>query len=341
VKWRLIVVGLAVATLLVPLPPGLVERGYSTSLFPRFQRVVTGASNLTAVAWFDLFVVVSLSALAWFSAGDLRARPAGPAIIAIGVRLVTVAAVVYLVFLVCWGLNYQRPPLESRVPFNAQRINPGAVLQLAQETVARLNGTHRSAHEAGFPAAGELNASLARSFANTAASLGLARSVVPARPKRSLFDLYFRRAGVAGMTDPFFLESLVASDLLPFERPMVVAHEWAHLAGVTDEGEANFVGWLTCVRGTVPQQYSGWLFLYSEAMAAVPRDRTRDIGALLDAGPRADLQAIRERYQREVSPRLSSAGWQVYDQYLKANRVEAGTASYAEVVKLVLGTGMR
>jgi hypothetical protein len=43
------------------------------------------------------------------------------------------------------------------------------------------------------------------------------------------------------MTDPFFLETLVASDVLPFERPFLVAHEWSHLAGIADEGEANFV----------------------------------------------------------------------------------------------------
>ena len=39
-----------------------------------------------------------------------------------------------------------------------------------------------------------------------------------------------------------------------------------------------------------------------------------------------------------MSPGVSRAGWRVYDSYLKANRVEAGTASYDEVVRLVLGT---
>jgi hypothetical protein len=39
-----------------------------------------------------------------------------------------------------------------------------------------------------------------------------------------------------------------------------------------------------------------------------------------------------------VSPGVSRAGWRVYNSYLKANRVEAGTASYDEVVRLVLGT---
>jgi hypothetical protein len=50
-------------------------------------------------------------------------------------------------------------------------------------------------------------------------------------------------------------------DLLPFEKPFVAAHEWAHLAGYADESEASFVGWLTCVRAaprrsTAPRCFS-------------------------------------------------------------------------------------
>ena len=110
--------------------------------------------------------------------------------------------------------------------------------------------------------------------------VGITREVVPARPKRTLLDWYFRRAGVDGMTDPFFLETLVVGSVLPFERAFVVAHEWSHLAGITDEGEANFTAWLTCVRGAPANAYSGWLFLYSELAGAVrgrlaPHCRTR------------------------------------------------------------------
>jgi hypothetical protein len=41
--------------------------------------------------------------------------------------------------------------------------------------------------------------------------------------------------------------------------------------------------------------------------------------------------------QQQVSPRVSAAGWRLYDRFLKANRVERGAASYADVVKLALG----
>ena len=72
------------------------------------------------------------------------------------------------------------------------------------------------------------------------------RGAVPGIPKTSLLGLYFRRAAIDGMTDPLFLEVIVNPDVLPMERPFVVAHEWAHLAGYAAEDEANFVAWLTC-----------------------------------------------------------------------------------------------
>jgi hypothetical protein len=117
----------------------------------------------------------------------------------------------------------------------------------------------------------------------------------------------------------------------------VGAHEWSHLAGLADEGDANFLGWLTCVQGSASAQYSGWLFLYSETVGAFGGPLRSDLTARLDAGPRADLAAIRARLVAEVSPTLRTAGWRVYDRYLKANRIDAGAESYAHVVELVLG----
>ena len=81
--------------------------------------------------------------------------------------------------------------------------------------------------------------------------------------------------------------------------------------------------------------------MYVEALSGLPSDAARAVAATLVDGPRADLRAMRERHDREVSPRIAGAGWRVYDSYLKANRVDAGTASYAEVVQLVLGTELR
>lgn len=327
--------------MVVPLPASFVERRYSSALFPSLQVFVTTASNRSAVPWFDLLLVLVTVWLIGACLRDVAVRRTGRALVRVALRVATVTAIVCLAFLAMWGFNYQRVPLRQKLPFDRGRITPDGAVSLARESVAQVNALYAAAHRQEWGGPLDVDPALAQAFQETTRSLGLFRAVVPGRPKHSLLDLYFRRAGVAGMTDPFFLETLVASDVLPFERPHVVAHEWAHLAGFTDEGEANFVGWLTCLHGTPPQQYSGWLFLYGEVIAGLPRERAGEVSARLEGGPRADLQAIRQRYAREVSPRLSSAGWHVYDRYLKVNRVDAGMASYAEVVQLVLGTNLR
>jgi hypothetical protein len=69
----------------------------------------------------------------------------------------------------------------------------------------------------------------------------------------------------------------VASDVLPVERPMVVAHEWSHLAGFADESEANFLGWLACVGGSDEAAYSGWLFLYGEVTGTLGKESAQTL----------------------------------------------------------------
>jgi hypothetical protein len=332
----------AVAAAVVPLSPAAVESGFSNGLYPRIQPVLTGLSNQTPFALFDLLVGV---AAAWWTACSVRdlsgARRRGgwlAAIVSIVSRTAVTAAVAYLAFLLCWGLNYRRPPLTDRVAFDSTRVSQAAAIGLAAESVSQLNALFEAAHAAGWPAPGESDGVLRDAFGRTERSLGSAWQVRPARPKRTLLDFYFRRAGVAGMTDPYFLETLVATDLLPFERPAVIAHEWSHLAGITDEGEANFVGWVTCLQGAARDRYSGWLFLYDELAGALPASAMKNIAATLGSGPRADLLAIRARLRRNINPTVAMAGWRVYDSYLKANRVEEGAASYAGVVRLVTGT---
>jgi len=336
--WRPALVAAAACAALVPVPAAIVEGLYSTRLYPGIQPLLTSLSNLAPFALFDGLVVVA--ALSWMilAARDVKSiKGRLRALVVILWRGIVWSAALYLVFLLTWGLNYRRVRLVDALALDPARITAPAVKEAALATAGRLNALHDRGHAAGWPEAHAIDWQLAWALEHALADTGRPQTVVPGRPKGTIFDWYFRRAAVDGMTDPYFLEILVSSDLLPFERPFVLAHEWSHLAGVADEGEANFVGWLACLRGSPAAQYSGWLFMFSElARVSSSADRPA-IREALAAGPREDLQAIRDRVARHVSPRLSAAGWRVYDSYLKANRVEAGAASYGEVVRLALG----
>jgi Protein of unknown function (DUF3810) len=337
--WRPALVAAAAGAALVPLPAAVVERLYSARLYLAIQPLLTSLSNLAPFALLDGLVLVAAVSWIGLTARDVRSvKGRLRAVVVVLWRAIVWSAAMYLVFLLTWGLNYRRVRLVDALALDPARITAPAVKDAAILTAGRLNVLHERGHAAGWPDAHATDQQLAAAVERALADTGRPQTVVPGRPKRSIFDWYFRRAAVDGMTDPFFLEILVSSDLLPFERPFVTAHEWSHLAGVADEGEANFVGWLACLRGSPAAQYSGWLFMFSElARVSSGTDRAA-IRAALAAGPSEDLQAIRDRVARHVSPRLSAAGWRVYDSYLKANRVEAGAASYGEVVRLALGT---
>jgi len=336
--WSLVCVTAAVLAALVPLPPAVVERWYSAGVYARLQPWLTSLSNRITFSLLDLLLGGVAALWVAFAVHDLLHKPSRwRGALTIIVRTIVWSAASYLLFLTLWGFNYRRPRLRESRSYEASAVTADAAAAALRQTVARLNALYERAHAAGWPAPGEVDADLSNTFARAVRDMGIARDVVPARPKHTLLDWYFRRAGVEGMTDPIFLETLIAGGVLPFERPFVVAHEWSHLAGIADEGEANFTAWLSCAGGSPPNAYSGWLFLYGELAGAVNGPDRAALAAALEAGPRADLRAIRERYVREVNPRVANMGWRVYDSYLKANRVEAGTTSYDEVVRLVLG----
>jgi len=333
---RVAVVAGAIGLALVPLPRSFVERWYANGFYPLTQPLITGLSNAVPIALFDVLLIAALVWYVWRFAADLTARSSrwpGLVLRAIG-RLLTAGAALYLAFLVCWGLNYRRVPLRERLAFDADRAAGSRARDVALAAVDQVNNLYDAAHAAD---AAFRPAALVEAFVAAERDLGVRRATVPAWPKRTLLDRYFRLAGIDGMTDPYFLETLVASNLLPFERPFVIAHEWGHLAGFADESEASFVGWLVCLRGAREAQYSGWLFLYSEIAAGLGRADLRDVSARLDSGPRGDLRAVAARIHAQVSPVVSTGSWRLYDRYLKANRVEAGMRSYDEFVRLVLG----
>ena len=332
---------LAAGAALIPVPAVVVERWFSAGLYPRVQQVVTPFTNLTPFAWFDviLLLVIAVTVTLLFTGGRdaRRERRWLPLLDRLWI-LVVAAASGYLLFLTLWGMNYRRIPMTQRLEMKGAAPTYEDVRGLGMTAVQRLNDLHPRAHQQGWTRNEWRDPELVDAFHGAQRLLAGTPAVVPGRLKWTLLTPYFRWTGVDGMVDPFALEVLVNSDLLPFERPFVAAHEWAHLAGFADESEASFVAWLATVNGTEPAQYSGWLSIFWQVNGEVSQDDREMLAGALDPGPRRDVAAIVERLRRGQLPLLRTASWAVYDQYLRANRVEEGIRSYGEVVTLILRT---
>lgn len=302
---------------------------------------MTEWSNTSAVSLFDalVFVIALGLALGWSRAvfrglREHSLKPAGRVVM----NTATTGALLYLWFSLAWGLNYARPALEAELEFARTRVTPDAVRALAVRATVAVNRGYADAHAAGFPEPGEMPADLVAAAHDVERRLGRSRPTQVSRPKRTLLGPFFRAAGVDGMHAPFLLETLLNPDLTAVERPAVLAHEWAHLAGYAPEADASFVGLLSAMRAGAASSYSAWLALLDEAVSQLPGAEQRDLLNALADGPRADRAAIARRLERRIDV-VSRASWQTYDRYLKVQGVEEGIRSYSRVVELLLGTG--
>lgn len=338
---QLLTIAVAAALAAAPLPEQLVERYYAAWFYPALQARLTSWANDTGVALFDfilVFLILALVLLLWRTVAQAIKRRSigtlGRGLLAV----TTLIAVVYVWFAVVWGLNYSRVSLDAGIGFDRGRVTADAVRALADRAVLETNRGYRAGHAAGFPAVGEIPPALVSAFHDVERRLGRSRATIPGRPKKTLLAPFFRASGTDGMHAPFMLETLVNPDLTPPERPAVLAHEWAHLAGYAPEGDASFVGLLAALRADPGARYSAWLTLTFEVANQLRRDVRPHVLASLEAGPRQDQRAIAARLASRVES-VQRVSWQTYDRYLKAQGVEEGIQSYSRVVELLIGSG--
>lgn len=334
---KLAVITAALLMAVVPLPAALVERIYSNGAYLFFQPVVTAVTNRVPFLLLDIGLAGALATgivfvVCWIHRWRRRCGR-GVAV----ANILFVAAAVYLAFEACWGLNYRRMPLATRLDFDRGRVTRAAAVKWLDTAVEHLNQGHAAAYGEPWREARDLPGRLGPAFARAQRLVGARRMATPGLPKQTLIAPYFRWAGIDGLTNPFGLDITINPQVLPAERPFVVAHEWGHLAGFANEAEASFLAWLTCMQGDAQARYSAWLSVLGHLAGAVPPDERAAIVGRLEEGPRRDLTAMAAR-SRQTLPAVRVVAWQAYDRFLRANRVPEGIASYDLVVELLLGT---
>jgi len=345
VRWSLVAPFVAVLLFFAPVPQWAVEGFYSRDLYPWVQNVFSAGSNLMPFAVIDAMIVIAVVAVLYRIVRLFRvARRRGviDAIWEAVLRVSRATACVLIVFFVLWGFNYRRQPLEATLQ-GGKAQDP--TVDALQSVVADANALATRLRPLASPdeALSYKDIALRLRGPLDAALMSLGREPLTRRgvPKYSLvLTPFFTRAGVTGMINPLALETIVHPDLLPFERPFVLAHEWAHLSGHADEAEASAVGWLACMKGEPALAYSASLYLIDEAGGALPPKARRAAMDALSPDVRADLAAVAER-RRKQNPRVQRTASRVYDEYLRANQVSDGTASYGRAVSLILSTPLR
>ena len=331
---------LTLGLMVVPWPDWVIESVYSRGFYPRWQRFLTNTSNLSSLAIVDYLLIGAAIYVVWLIVRFIRRTRERSLLSAsweLARRLVRTSALLALIFLVSWGLNYQRRPLEDALRGGTPAtVTTEDIRALAERSIA---GTHvtRPVDSQIDRDYASVAARLADPFQRALRQLGMSGQATLGRPKVSLIlTPFYTKAGVTGMVNPYALESIVHPGLLPFERPMTLAHEWAHLAGFADEADASAVGWLACTLGDPDLAYSAHLSVVLEAASAMPSSIWRaELRPKLDAAVLEDIAALQKRLLKQ-EPVVRDAAFKVYDHYLKSNGVSDGVRSYSRMLRVLV-----
>ncbi|HWT06692.1 MAG TPA: DUF3810 family protein, partial [Xanthomonadales bacterium] len=246
-----------------PLPAAWVEHAYANGLFAALNRALVPLADRVPFAFSDVEGAAALIALVVWWVRAIRRAPSGRkrlTVLALVAHTAGFVALAIVVFELVWGINYRRATVAARVQYSAALVTDAAVARFSERIVDTLNANVAAAHAETLDR-GKLRAA----FEPLVRRLGDDWDVAIAVPKTTVLQPYYDAAGIGGQYSPFAFETLLNASFLPVEIPRALAHEWAHVGGFTNEGDANYIGTLTCLRSDDPLiRYSGAYWTYGE-----------------------------------------------------------------------------
>ena len=327
--------------------PTVVERLFARGLYPHLGARLGGVSAAVpfSLAEFGLaggLVLLVLRLRGFLRQGRLRSWGAALGGLAGDCTLALGAG--FLLFLLSWGLNYQREPFARSAGLGVRPPRPGELGALSLVLVERANMLRAGVVEderGMMRGAGGAPSVLVRAEAGLRAAAARYPFLQGpgARPKPVLLSEPLSYLGITGMYIPFTGEPNVNTAVPDVDLPFTTSHELAHQRGFAREDEANFVAYLACrLHPDADFNYAGALAASSyvqSALAATDRAAASRVGTARSPAVRRDLDGLRawaERHQGWMM-RLSE---RVNDAYLKGRGQAEGILSYGRMVDLLL-----
>ncbi len=166
-------------------------------------------------------------------------------------------------------------------------------------------------------------------------------------PKALYFSDFMCQQYMQGYYFPFSMEANINADMYIMNKPFTMCHELAHTHGYIYEDEANFLGFLSCIKSDdVVFQYSGYLgvlnYVNNDFFKAVDKEVYKSHVAISNV-VRYDDQFLTDEAWKKVEDNalldtetVKKAADTFIDTNLKVNGVSSGKVSYTHVVALLL-----
>ncbi|MBP5316154.1 MAG: DUF3810 domain-containing protein [Bacteroidales bacterium] len=237
-----------------------------------------------------------------------------------------------------WACNYFRTPLYDRLGIEKASYDEQAFARFLTDYTEALN---EAAGSAALLDKESLEAGIKDYYSTEVTAFGYTAFHKWQHVKAPLINRLYSAVGVLGFMGPFFCESQLNKELLEEQYPFTMAHELAHLAGVTSEAEANYWAYVYCRQsGSAEIRYSGHLallpYISASAKANLPTERYDEWKAGIDSKVIEDsVRSSRYWNERRVGIIDKVQHWMM-DRFLKSNGVAQGAGDYYGVVEMLM-----
>lgn len=341
---RLALLALLLVVTVCRLVPSLGS-AYTAHVYPVVAHTLAPLSSLVPFAVGDVFIALSIAGVVACPIVALCSKRWR--LRAVLLRVGEYLLWVYVWFYAAWGLNYAQPSIYRRLHMRPAEADTAAFRAFAERYADSLNATYTRAPA---PVILRHTPTAVREGYGRLRNMGVNRPLGPGvRVKTMVFSRLSSMAGITGSMGPFFCEFTLNADVLPHAYPATYAHEYAHLLGIANEGEANFYSYVVCTRATNRAvRFSGYYQILFHVLHGV---RT----LLGEQAYQGYLQRLRpevvglaradQRYWlARRSPLIDDVQTTLFDLYLRGNHVAGGTKSYQGVIAIIMawektGTG--
>lgn len=366
-KWRhwllLVLLSLITLTKLIPLW-GFI---YTTRIYPIIGSLLSPISGLFPFAVGDIFIALSIVWVIFYPIYEIKwrkqlakrffflaaKRGCYPKKKVVFGRVAEYLLWVYAWFYIAWGLNYSQPNIYCRTGMKPVEVSEAKFREFAYRYADSINSLseetafdgQRESQFNGMVDDGLKNRvrdAVLKGYNEIGAEEGInAPFNQHPHAKTMLFTPLSSMSGVTGSMGPFFCEFTLNGDIRPHDYPAIYAHEFAHLLGIANEGEANFYSYIVCTASSDKAvKFSGYYHIFFHVLRNVFDILGEKEGEKFLKYIRPEIiQLAKSDRNYWLSKRckvLDAAQDFIFDLYLRGNHVAEGRKSYSGVVGLIL-----
>lgn len=335
-KRVIVSISLTILIYIFGLFPSLVQKHYSTGIYPYISSSLRFISSVFPFAIGDIIYVFLIGFVLYRIIRFFIKRKAlkREDRIIIPLQVLNFLLILFIIFKMFWGLNYSRPSASEELGIGNAKYSVKELISLGEYFVKKTNDLKVKQIKITTYSITDLETHSAKAY-----DLMENKNPLFSYPNpclKSVLNFWIiSKVGIEGYYAPLSGEANMNMNLPDFVKPYVSCHEIAHQLGIAYEDEANLLGYLTASNSPdVNYRYSANYEMLRYILFEIRMKSPEDYKLLhdkLSPAVLADFKTEKE-FWRKYNGEMFAYMDATFDRFLKLNNQKKGIDSYQDIV---------